>query len=138
MSERILGSLPPHRGTAIQTGCSLCQSWCHPRIVILASSEYCVLFWLLEGHSGRSFYGVPCWILRCLRHHLHPVLLSVPVLDDAQSLLYHLPYFQLGLHYDLHTPDGIEKSPGSFRLHPFGNFAASLGDYALPSSGVFL
>ena len=97
-----------------------------------------ILHLLREGHPRRPLYGVPRRFLRRLRHHLHPVLLSLPGLDDAQPLLHHLPHLQLGLYHDVYPPDGAEGSLDPLRLRAFCDPAAALGDHPLPHPSALL
>ena len=40
-----------------------------------------------------------------MRYDMHPLLLSLPVMDNEEQMLFYLPHLQLGFYYDVHSYD---------------------------------
>lgn len=64
----------------------------------------------------RSLFGV--------RHHLHPVFLSVPDLVSEKQVLFHMSHLQLGLCHDVHA---AVLCPKILYMEPAGTIDSPVG-----------
>ena len=91
-----------------------------------------------DGHTGRRHYDTALRSVFGMRHDLHNVLLSVPVLVPEEQMLQRVPHLQLGLRDDVHAAVLCQQD---IHMEPSGAFDApahKMGDHVLQASGEVL